>query len=198
MSEPFVTAEGVLLYNHLFKPYRHPQYPNTDPKFSAMVLLDAANPEVAQLVAIYNAEVQEKWPQGKPVRDFNECLMPATERFPDKPEWANCYIFNSSKKPDRGVVGVVGANNAPITDPAQIHSGIKVRLHVSLWTFAGGVAANLHAVLKTGEGEPIALGTSVDSSSAFNQYGGVPVTAAPAFGAPAAAAYPGGDVPSQW
>lgn len=172
MSEPLVTPEATLLYNRLFKPWKCPQYPSSVEKYSAMLLFDPKDSAARPLLQQHKADMAEKWPQGAPKLDFSNCILRAEDRFPNHPEWKGLLVLNTSKKPDFGVPKVLSNPTTPIVDATEIYAGIRVRAHINLWTFARGIAAELHAIMKVADGEPVSLGNAPDSKAAFAEYAG--------------------------
>lgn len=165
-----------LSYVHIMEPYQSPKQPK--PKYSATILLPKS--DIAQKQSIDTAiaaaieEGRKKYgasvpAQPKhPVHDGDGYTQNGKEFGPEaKGHW----VFTASQDP-KYKVEVVDITGAPITDHAQVYSGMYANVLINFYYYdnqSQGVGCSLGPVQKTRDGEA---------------FGGAPTPASSVFGAP--------------
>ncbi len=186
MNETRVTTDKVRLsYVHLFKPFAKEQ--GQEPKFSVTILLPKSDTATksridAAIEAAKQKGTMDKWNGvcppivDTPIHDGDGVRRDGT---PYGPECKGHWVFTATSRADRPIE-VVDANLNPIIDQTQIYSGIYGRVSVNFAAYYNngnkGIGCYLGPVQKLSDGEVLGGGT---------------ITAAEAFGAPAAQAAAG-------
>lgn len=182
MTETAMTTGRVRLsFTHLFEPYAN--NPGQDPKYSVTVLVPKSDIATksridAAIAAAKQLGVTKCWNGAMPpmvaiaVHD-GDGVRPNGETFGE--ECKGHWVFTaSSKQPPQ----VVDMNLNPIINQTEVYSGCYARVNVNFFPYNSngkrGVGIGLNAVQKMEDGEPL----------------GGRVSAAEAFGAPAAAPAP--------
>jgi len=128
-----------------------------DPKFGAMVLIPATDPQITALLAEVNAAKQNTFPSGMPA-NANLCFDLYEKKItPDKeyhdPRFVGWYAFTCSAKADDRPA-VVDMGRQAIIDPAAVYSGMMVHVSAGISGYVkgtGGVGGWLNGVMSTGE-----------------------------------------------
>ncbi|WP_312281958.1 ssDNA-binding protein [Oscillibacter sp.] len=187
-ASTFTTGEVRASFVHLFTP---DAAPGGDPAYSIMALIPKS--DVATLTAYkaayedaVNYGIQKKWNGALPpvllggLADGDGVKNDGT---PYGPECKGCYVLKCKSNVENKPL-VVDQRNQEILDSRKVYSGCYVRVNVTLVPYnnnSKGITSILNAVQFVRDGEP---------------FGGGQVTAAEAFGAPAAMpAAPGYVVP---
>ena len=182
MTETAMTTGRVRLsFTHLFEPYAN--NPGQEPKYSVTVLVPKSDIATksridAAIAAAKQLGVTKCWNGAMPpmvaiaVHD-GDGVRPNGEAFGE--ECKGHWVFTaSSKQPPQ----VVDMNLNPIINQTEVYSGCYARVNVNFFPYNSngkrGVGIGLNAVQKMEDGEPL----------------GGRVSAAEAFGAPAAAPAP--------
>lgn len=185
-----VTGKVRLSYAHLFKPYANPNNPNSEPKYSATILLPKSDTATKQRLdaairAAVEAGVSTKWngvrpPQiAVPIHD-GDGPRPS-DGMPFGAECKGHWVFTASS---RQAPEIVDAGLNPIINQSEVYSGIYARVSVAFFPYNNsgkkGIGCGLGNVQKLEDGEP--LGGRTSASDDFGAAAGLP--AAPAYPQP--------------
>lgn len=176
------TGEVRLSYAHLFKPYAAMQ--GQEEKYSVTVLVPKTDTAtMARIQAAIDAAKQkgiaDKWngqcPPIVPTPVYDGDGTRPSDGMPFGAECKGHWVFTTSAKADYPPE-VVDAMGNPIINQSEVYSGMYGRVNVTFYPYAfggkKGIGCGLGPVQKLRDGEPL---------------GGGHVSAAQAFGTPAAA-----------
>ena len=187
-TETFVIEGCILSYPHLFKPQA--AMGGGDPKFSAALLVSAAVAEVVYRAAMdlaNNSGFFQNREQDQPTFGWPVVAANTKPKYASDPRLAALYVINSKASVDYPPQ-VIGVDRQPVLDRGQVYAGCEVAAGIRLYTYNNmgkiGVSVGLAAIMKTGDGAPLA-GDAVDAQTLF---GGVQAQAPSA----APASFPGG------
>ncbi len=193
-TETFVIEGCILSYPHLFKPQA--AMGGGEPKFSAALLVPAAVAEVVYTQAVQlanNSGFFQNGEQNQPHFGWPVVAANTKPKYASDPRLAALYIINAKASADYPPQ-VIGMDRQPVLDRGQVYAGCEVAAGIRLYTYNNmgkiGVGVGLAAIMKTGDGAPLA-GDSVDAQVLFGGVQTQAPTAAPASfpgGAPAPAA----------
>ena len=165
-----LTGEVRLSYVHLSQPYANPNQLNSEPKYSATLLIpktDVATYQdiIASRDAAYEAAVQNEWKGARP--QLRSMLIydgdgNRQEGSPFGPECAGHWVITAGTKRKPQVVDISNVNVE--LAPQDIYSGMYARVTLNFFSFNSngnkGVGCGLGNVLKTRDGEPLAGGAT--------------------------------------
>ncbi len=191
-ANTFTTGEVQLSYCHLLKPDTPPG--SMTPSYSVVALI--SKNDVATIAAYKAAEqdalaygIREKWGGVQPpvlqggLKDGDGVRSDGT---PYGPECKGCYVL-TCKTSVEYPPEIVDQNLQPVIDPRKVYSGCYGRVNVTLIPYnnqSKGIKAVLNCVQILRDGEPLGAG-AITAAEAF----GSPAAAIPQ-AAPAAPAYP--------
>lgn len=195
-ANTFTTNEVRLSYCHLLKPDAAPG--SVAPCYSVVALIrkdDLATIEAykAALQDALTYGIREKWGGVQPpvlqgmLKDGDGVKSDGT---PYGPEYKGCYALACKTGVDYPPE-IVDQNLQPIVDPRMVYSGCYGRVNVTLIPYnnqSKGVKAVLNCVQILRDGEPLGAGT-VSAAEAFGTPA-APTTPALGYPAPAMPAYP--------
>jgi hypothetical protein len=189
-TDTFVVENCILRYPHLFQAQQ--VQGKGEPKFSAKLYLDA---ETAGMVHQKAQELaMSHFKNGEPqLANFAWPVTAANMKPADAAiaRLADKYIMNAKASVEYPPA-VVDEQRQPIMDRGKIYSGCMVAVGIRLYTYNNmgniGIGVGLSAVMKTGDGEPIADGSPDPNTLFANVQAQVP-TGTPA---PGGAPMPGG------
>lgn len=165
-----LTGEVRLSYVHLSQPYANPNQPNSEPKYSATLLIPKADVATYQDIlssrdAAYEAAVQNEWKGARP--QLRSMLIydgdgVRQDGSPFGPECAGHWVITANTKRKPQVVEISNVNVE--LAPQDIYSGMYARVTLNFFSFNSngnkGVGCGLGNVLKTRDGEPLAGGAT--------------------------------------
>jgi len=149
--------KGILSFPALFTPKL--AQGATEPKFSAVVLIQPTDPIVAQLQAEVDQAKQNTFPSGYTGSD--ECFGAYDVKYAGKdyydPRFSGWYVFScSAKAEDRPEV--VDVNYNKIIDPGSVYSGMVAYVNANISGYVkgrGGIGGWLNGVMITDEAPPM-------------------------------------------
>lgn len=178
MTDLFVTPEATLLYHHLDEMYVHPKFPKSDPKYSAMLLINPAEDLQAwqSFSQYYTSAIKERVPGPIPF-DWNAGVIEAERRFPAHADaWAQQFVVNTNNKFTAPNVFLNPTTRLDDVESIKKHfyTGCRVRAHVAVYVYpmegaAKGFTFDLEGIIKVADGPRISLSDrpDVDSAGAF-------------------------------
>lgn len=173
-----ITGRARLSYAHLTTPFKDPEDPPEDARYSVTILIPKSDEET--LKKLRKAEedaiaygIKSKWGGERPhkvksvIKDGDN-----PDDFESKPgeEVAGHWVFTARSK---SRPGIVDRDLNPILDATEIYSGMYGRVSVSSfpYTFKGskGTSFALNNVQKVADGEPLGF-AKVDAEDEFDTY----------------------------
>lgn len=195
MSE-LVLDNVIIRYPHLVTPWSSsPQYQED---YNCQLILLQTWPQWAELQAIVEQAITEKWPTNRPenlkLPWLNKYLQPNLQK--DGPYQGQYCINAAGKGTKPGVAGPDGKTLSDLQVPQMVFSGCIVNAWVNFGGYPqGGVGTYLKGIqLVNNQVERIA-DAGRDISEVFKPIAGAPAATAPAPGVPGAPGAPGSIVP---
>jgi hypothetical protein len=181
-----ITPEARLSYPSLFKPRKRADNPNQEPRYEAVLVFDAGT----DLTALKRAAVEvakARWGD-----DAAKMIKAGTLRMPFRTDGEEKYgpgtTFISVWSNDKpGLVDRYAGPDGkpvPITDPAVLYAGCKVRASVRAFAYPApgrpstgnkGVSFGLQNLQKLGEGERLDNRVVLDAAEEFEATEKAPV-----------------------
>lgn len=161
-----VTSECVLSYVNLLEPKAINNVGT--PQYSVKILIDKTDQATltalgkARDFARANGVTEGKKPfaqfSAAKLATMNVSLKDGDVAFPDNPECKGKWVLNA-KTPQDKPPGVLNVDRQRVTNPTDIYSGMKGKVHIQLFPYdtAGnaGIGVSLQNVMKTGDGDPL-------------------------------------------
>lgn len=146
-----VVLNGVVIqFPHLFTPHTPKTVKTAEPAYGATFLLPPNHPQINELSAAVEAEINGKFPKGKPPR-AKYCLGWADPRY--VPEhmrnWVSLTARNTLSANPLRRDRIVGPDLKPIMVPGDIFSGCIVNVSVDIYGYVtgdGGVTSSIDAL----------------------------------------------------
>ena len=149
----------------------------SEAKYSCTILIPAADPQVAQLLAAVETAKADAFPSGYTGTD--ECFSAYDSKYAGKeyydPRFSGWYVFSCSAKAD-DKPALVDSNLQPVMDPAMIYPGAEVWVHANISGYTkgrGGIGGWLNGVMFTGA--ECAMGRLDNKPTAEQMFAGVGV-----------------------
>jgi hypothetical protein len=168
---PFFTPIFRALYPSLFEMKTFTNRDGTqDSRYRITMLFDKKTTDLDAIKRFMFAHIVKAWPdKNLRPKGIRRPLEDGDIKYNEDPSkfsvYKGCWAAKAST---RRRVGVVDAQNLPVTDPKEIYSGCYCRALLSAYTYdkAGnrGLAFSLDAVQKVRDGKPI---EGVDAVAAF-------------------------------
>jgi len=166
-SEVIISPEGVLMFEHLFRPRADQKTRDGRPKFTATLCIKPKFQKTAQFKAMKAAVdgcIAEKWGDQKPKKLKVPFLtVEDLDKVPQGIEDGDIFIrVTAVNKPK-----LVDQHVQEILDESELYAGCRVRMSIQAYTWTDdkggkGVSFGLNNVQKIGDGDHLSGGSRAE------------------------------------